>query len=130
MTAIKIKGREYETKNTIRTVDLYPYPKADPWYTLELFGIGTPCFGEQRVAYRLSQSVGGRSAVLFEDDYFFVDRPADSDEAVKCVMHFLTLRGNEINVHFFDDYTPEQRIFRDRHAEAFRRFLADWPNDE
>jgi hypothetical protein len=42
----------------------------------------------------------------------------DSDNAVKAVMGFLTLRKGDVSADYFDHYNDVQKDFRDTYAES------------
>ena len=50
----------------------------------------------------------------------------DSDETLRALLGFLTLRLGDTDREYFDDYTAEQIAFRDGPAE----YLSMWADDE
>lgn len=86
-----------------------------------------PKWGKSILGYRLeevSQSrVGQRKSarkLLFEGEDFAIPTAygVDSDESVRSIMGFLTLRPGDTDREYFENYTREQLAFADQHAEA------------
>lgn len=62
----------------------------------------------------------GKAVTLFEgeDHGCPLHTAIDSDDAVRSIMTFLTLRPGDTDEEFFGDYTPEQLEYANQHAEA------------
>lgn len=106
----------------VRTVIFKPYlDPAMPRFRLVISDTGLTwgCDGKTRLAYTLSMHQG-RKTIIFEGSDFYASplHAIDSDEVVKALMDFLTLREGDVEADYFAKYTPEQLAFRDRHAEA------------
>ena len=84
--------------------------------------------GKNVLGYRLSawntyttpKGGGGVREVLFEGEDFQCSplHAVDSDETVRAIMDFLTLRPGDTDAEYFENYTAEQLAFCDAHAEA------------
>lgn len=100
----------------MRRVIFEPYRKG-PSFTLTMWeAVGG-------VRYRLTQREGHKRRVLFEgSDFECSPRHAiDSDEAVRVLMNFLTLRPGDTDWEYFENYTDSQREFCDQRAEDLAR---------
>ena len=117
----------------IRRVTFRPYRKGiGPTFTLTLRDSKAFWDGVVRreyPPYQLTMRENGRTLVLFRGDDWSPSplRGIDSDDAVKSIMGFLTLRPGDTDSDYFADYTEEQMAFCDHHAEAlsvavFERF--------
>lgn len=84
-------------------------------------------FGRTFLAYRLIDPLG---STVFEGQDFSPGAATciDSDEAVRGILGFLTLRPGEVESDYFDDYTPAQLEWRDEHAESLHLYALD-PED-
>jgi len=80
--------------------------------------------GKERLAYVLYFD----GSIVFEGDDFFCSplHSVDSDETVRSLMSFLTLRRGDTDAEYFESYTPEQIAFRDTHAESLSYAVLDW----
>jgi hypothetical protein len=83
--------------------------------------------GKCIIGYRLSigksvNAIGNPACldVIFEGEDFHCSplHAIDSDETVRTLMTFLTLRPGDTDADYFADYTPEQREYCLQHAEA------------
>ena len=102
----------------MRTTRFQPYLHGKgPTFTLKLYYIGRP---DERIGYRLTQREHGKTSLLFEGEDFRCSplHGHDSDEAVRALMTFLTLRPGDTDREYFDKYTPEQLEYCSEHAEA------------
>lgn len=111
----------------IRTVIFRPYRKGmGPCFKLDLYETGRISRqGKWNIAYRLRS----KGETIFEGSNFYCSpmHAIDSDECVKGIMTFLTLRPGYTDREYFDNYTSEQLVFCSKHAEAlsaevYRRF--------
>lgn len=97
--------------DVIRTVIFRPYRKGmGPVFTLRMFGAG------DRIAYTLR----AEGKTIFEGSDFRCSPLdcEDSDESVKALMGFLTLRPGDTDREYFEDYTEDQLEFCSLHAET------------
>jgi hypothetical protein len=105
-----------------RRVILRPYRKGmGPSFRLDLLDHRTvPSTGRERISYRFTMHEGGATTVLFQGADFQVSpyTAVDSDDAVRSLLTFLTLRKGDTDSEYFADYTADQVAFRDTHAEA------------
>ena len=77
--------------------------------------------GKARIHYELRQITGGGySRVIFAGGDFFCSplHCTDSNETIKGLMAFLTLRPGDTDSEYFKDYTPAQLAFCEAHAES------------
>lgn len=111
----------------MRTVHFRPYRKGQgPTFTLRLYYFGTEKIG---YSFSMREKPNGLKVVIFEGCDF---RPSplhsiDSDDAVKGLMSFLTLRKGDTGAEYFDNYTGPQLEFSSLWAESlscevYRRF--------
>ena len=72
--------------------------------------------GKTILAYRLLTPEG---KAIFEGADYCVGMATciDSDEAVRGILSFLTLRPGDVDSDYFEKYTDAQRAWRDEHAE-------------
>lgn len=101
----------------IRRCIFSPYRKGNgPTFTLTLFDLyKRDSMGKNMLDYELKQD----RVILFKgEDYACSPMHAvDSDETVKSLMGFLTLRPGDTDREYFDSYTPEQLHYCQEHAE-------------
>ena len=77
--------------------------------------------GQIKIAYQLSyKAIDGKRVVVFEGADFCGSplHADDSDETVKSLLHFLTLRPGDTDSEYFQDYTAEQVVWCTQHAEG------------
>ena len=108
-------------RELIRTVRFTPYRKGQgPRYTLRLYDLNrTRPDGKYALGYKLTEH-NRVSHVVFEGEDFGCSplHAIDSNETVRGIMGFLTLRLGDTDREYFIGYTPAQIEFRDQHAEA------------
>lgn len=101
----------------IREVRFFPQGRnRGACFILRMFE-GTPRRdGKEAVAYILSH----RGKIIFKGDDFGCSslHAVDSDDTVKALMGFLTLRPGDTDSEYFDDYTTEQLEYCSRWAES------------
>lgn len=109
----------------LRRCRFAPYRKGmGPTFTLTIWEASpmqTSYYGGRvKLGYRLTMREGGKSSVLFEgEDFSCASHVAiDSDECVRSLMTFLTLRPGDIDSEYFANYTPAQLEYCQQHAEA------------
>jgi hypothetical protein len=74
---------------------------------------------------------GPDGSVIFQGEDFHCSpvQAVDSDETVRSLLTFLTLRPGDTDADYFADYTPEQIAFTEGDAEALSIFaLEDGPD--
>jgi len=84
--------------------------------------------GQTIIGYTLTSPTG---VVLF-DGSDFAGSPMnadDSDETVRCLVGFLTMRPGDTDPEYFDNYTDEQRAFCDSDAEELSLFAIEADSD-
>lgn len=112
-------------KNHVRAVRFTPYRKGmGPVFTLYLYDLNfRDSAGRNAIGYRLTSKEYAKypTAVfscLTRDRAVFSHCDVDSDDAVKAVMGWLTLKPGDTDPDFFADYTPEQLAFASSHGET------------
>ena len=86
-------------------------------YQLDLWDTGqTIMGGKSRLGYRLTHPDGH---VIFEGEDFGCSpcQSIDSDDTLRSVLSFLTLRPGDTDADYFDDYTPDQMAWCESEAE-------------
>jgi hypothetical protein len=105
----------------LRTIILAPYRKgAGPRFKLETWDTGrTDSRGTTTIGYRFTE-LSHPPVVIFEGADFNGSplHADDSDETMRSLLTFLTLRPGDTDKEYFADYTEIQRAFCDEHAEA------------
>ena len=106
-------------RDTLRDVILDGY-RLTTWATPK-----TDWRGQTRIGYQFSSPDG---AVIFEGEDFSGSpmHADDSDETLRALLSFLTLRPGDTDREYFDSYTPEQMAFAQGPAEG----LSLWAMDE
>lgn len=106
----------------LRTIILAPYAKGNgPRFTLQTRDTGRFDGTHSTLAYTLSMKLPGKPrTVIFEGaDYGVPSHQCiDSDDAVRGLLVFLTLRPGDTDSEYFEGYTDAQRAFCEEHAEA------------
>lgn len=114
-------------RDILRTVRFRPYRKgAGPVFKLVVWDTFGTIHGKSRLGYRLVMQdyfPDGRRMhpwTIFEGEDFGCSpmHAIDSDETIKAIMGFLTLRPGDTDPDYFADYTPEQLDYCAQHAEA------------
>lgn len=99
-------------------------------YILTTFDTGrVDEMGKSVLAYRFSK---GEDDVIFEGEDFHCS-PAhaiDSDESLRSLLGFLTLRPGDTDREYFDNYTPRQWEFVHSDAESLSIFGLEFGPDE
>lgn len=122
--------------NKLRKVIFKPYQKGfGPTFTLTTWDTGrTDSMGKSRLGYRLESrthynSLNGRilkkwhpsiPVTVFEGEDFYCSplHCIDSDDCVKAIMGYLTIRPGDTDTEYFADYTADQLQFCNQHAET------------
>jgi len=78
-------------------------------------------FQKVRVAYRLYSPEG---IIIFEGNDYGVSpmMAPDSDESIRTLMGFLTMRPGDTDDEYFKDYTPKQLTWAEKNADDFYQF--------
>ena len=108
-------------KEKLRTVRFYPFAKdKGPSFFLTIFDCFEQKGGKYRVAYELRAKEHGKTTTIFNGEDFFCSPmyAIDSDDAVKSIMTFLTLRPGDTDKEYFSNYTAEQSAYCTHYAEA------------
>lgn len=109
-------------KEQIRRVRFTPYrgpaSRELPAFTLTMYQ--TDRFDGRNgyyIAYKLT-ATGHRKPIFEGEDFSCSPMVAiDSDDSVRSLMGFLTLRPGDTDEEYFDKYTPEQLDYAETHAE-------------
>jgi hypothetical protein len=104
----------------IREVVFEPYWEY-PKFRVEVFDIYTTYNGKNVLGYTFYQINGeGDVDVIFKGKDFGCSplHAIDSDETIKSLMSFLTLRLGDTDAEYFKDYSEKQKEFSEQHAEA------------
>ena len=109
--------------NHLRTCRFRPYRAGwGPTFTLDLWNCERrDHLGKWILGYRLTMRyTREQSQIIFESEDFGCSpcHAVDSDETVKALMGFLTLRPGDTDREYFASYTPEQLEYCAQHAEA------------
>ena len=113
----------HRDNDILRYVHFRPYLKGKgPTFTLLTWG-GLHYYGngpQWQVGYRLTMRENGKSKTIFCGEDFGCSplHAIDSDACVKDLMGFLTLRPGDTDREYFENYTPEQLEYCEKHAEA------------
>jgi hypothetical protein len=95
-----------------------------PVFTLHTYRVWLspygPTDGKERLEYTLHMKEHGISSLVFHSDDFRCSplHATDSDETMRSLMGFLTLRPGDVEDEYFTGYSTDQRDFADLHAEA------------
>ncbi len=111
------------TQNMLRHVSL-------DGYTLQMWDTGkTDSMHKTRIRYEFKTPEG---TVLFAGDDFRCSPldAIDSDNCVRALLSFLTLRPGDTDHEYFADYTPEQMAYAQGDAERHQLFAMEDDNDE
>ncbi len=84
--------------------------------------------GQTRIRYEMRKPDG---ALLFEGADFSCSpmHADDSDESVRALLGFLTLRPGDTDDEYFENYTDEQRAFCDSDAEELSMWSMEADDD-
>jgi hypothetical protein len=90
-------------------------------------------FGQYNVGYELISPEG--RTLFYGEDYGPGNAVAvDSDESVRGILNFLTLKPGDTDDEYFEKYTPEQMAFAEGDAEQLNMYALsedpmDWDED-
>jgi hypothetical protein len=122
----------FDTNNHLRNVTLRPYRDPAISFTLNTFDSGrVDGMGKSVLEYQFQ---GPDGKVIFEGADFACSpmHAIDSDESVRALLGFLTLRPGDTDEEYFESYTQEQLAFADEHGETLSMYAMDddsWPFD-
>jgi hypothetical protein len=97
----------------------------DRAYHLRLWDTGETKGNKSRLAYQLT-GVAGETVFSGEQFCCSPSIAIDSDECLRILLSFLTIRPGDTDQEYFDDYTPSQLAF----AEGDAEYLSLWADDE
>jgi hypothetical protein len=108
-------------KEILRKCYFKPMLKGYPTFTLETYSLGYNfARGKEQIGYTLKMhKAKGKTVLLFEGDEFYCSPlvAIDSNDAIKCLMSFLTLRKGDTDAEYFEKYTEEQKEYCEQYAE-------------
>lgn len=112
---------------TLRVCHFRPYLAGKgPGFTLTTWDTcRTDLRGQTIIGYALHEMRTGRVIFRGED---FAGSPLcadDSDDTVRSLMTFLTLRPGDTDAEYFDGYTEEQMDFCRSHGEALMLYVEE-----
>lgn len=109
-------------RDMLRRDEFRPYCGSEmQWFSVEMWDTHRlDSMGKSVLGYELRTHLGDDSSVTFTGDDFHCSpmHAIDSDDAVRALMSFLTLRPGDTDAEYFDGYTQEQMDFCRCHAEA------------
>ena len=117
-------------QDILRDETFHPYTDASRLPSFRLVMWATPrtdCRGQTIIGYRLSQ-IGreGDETIFCGEDFAGSPLHADdSDETMRALLGFLTLRLGDTDREYFANYTERQLAFVEQHAEALSMFSLD-----
>lgn len=121
------KRAVYEDMDLLRDVDI-------DGYRLQLFDKNLPTgkYGHTTLSYKFISPEG---KVIFEGDDYGVPRgqAVDSDETVRGLLGFLTIRPGDTDDEYFDNYTEDQLSFANDKGESMSGWGMDpseWEDEE
>lgn len=114
----------------IRKCYFRPYLKGQgPTYTLELHDEHIYSNMIHYLSFKLKEHDSGETRVIFEGHDFGLPvgyaHADDSDQTIKSLMSFLTLRKGDTDDEYFENYTQEQLDWSDSEAEALSMAVYD-----
>lgn len=122
-------------KEQIRRVIFTPYrgpaSRELPAFTLTMYA--TDRFDGRNgyyIAYKLTATQHAKP--IFEGDDYSPSpvHATDSDDSVRDLMGFLTLKPGDTDDEYFERYTPEQLAFAETHAESLDMAVHDRFGDD
>lgn len=81
--------------------------------------------GKIPIRYRLDAGRAGKARILFAGEDFATPHASDSDDTVKALMGFLTLKPGDTDAEYFEGYTTEQWEFATCDAEGLAMVVMD-----
>lgn len=113
-----------DNDNHLRNVTMRPYRDQSISFTLNTWDTGrTDHLGKSIIRYEFSD----RKGCIFKGSDFACSpmHAIDSDECVRALLSFLTLRPGDTDSEYFDNYTPEQLDFANEHGETLQMYTLD-----
>lgn len=114
----------YDENNHLRNVTMRPYRDQSISFTLNTWDTGqTDHLGKSILRYQFQQG----DKLLFEGEDFACSpmNAIDSDESVRALLSFLTLRPGDTDSEYFENYTQEQLDFASEHGETLQMYTLD-----
>ncbi len=110
-----------DDRDILRRVRIAPYlPGQGPTWDLVTWDPHSYYNGgpQRRVGYDFRQT--GSDVALFKGEDFGCSplHAADSDDCLRSLLSFLTLRPGDTDADYFEHYTPAQLLFVEEHAET------------
>lgn len=100
----------------LRQVRMHPYKQGHgPTFSLTLWDTGErDSMNKAILAYRLRME----GKTIFQgEDFHTPHRPLNSDQNIEELLGFLCLKPGDTDADWFDQYTPEQLAFTEKHGE-------------
>lgn len=88
----------------------------------------TDSYGKSILAYELAAPNGGEATFKGADFHCSPMYPIDSDDALRSLLGFLTLRPGDTDSEYFEDYTAAQLEFAETYGEELACIYAE-PED-
>ena len=116
----------YDENNHLRNVTMRPYrdQSHNNTFTLNTWDTGRiDHLGKSIIRYQFQHG----DKLLFEGSDFACSpmNAVDSDECVRALLSFLTLRPGDTDAEYFTDYTQEQLDFANEHGETLQMYTLD-----
>lgn len=114
----------FTADQVLRRVRFAPYRKGcGPTFALTMWDTYRTEHGKSVLGYRLNM---GRTTLFTGEDFGCSPCHAiDSDDTVRALMSFLTLRPGDTDREYFDGYTAAQLEYCSQHAEALACAVSD-----
>jgi hypothetical protein len=113
------QGAEDEVRDSLLRAGYLRSVTIDGWRIRSYYAGFDSFSGKTRIGYTFGRAFD-TEAPLFEGEDFYASplHADDSDEAVRALLGFLTLRPGDTDAEYFEGYTPEQLAFSEEHAEG------------
>lgn len=103
----------------LRRCTFHPYPAwMGPRFTLVMYDPHRPRMGTGQYTLGYRFFMDGKLLFSGEDFGCSPMHAIDSDEAVACLLSFLTLKPGDTDSEYFEKYTAEQLDYAKQHAES------------
>ena len=118
----------------LRHVKIEPYTTEGHYFTLQTWDTHKRdggAFGRCYLRYEFKEFYNGQQRLLFEGEDFSPSpmTAIDSDDALRCLLGFLTLRPGDTDEEYFENYTKDQMDFAETDAEELQMWSIE-PDDE
>ncbi len=99
--------------------DILRHVRLEMGYTLKIWDTGRMKDNRQVIGYEFKDSQGN---IIFKAEDFYPSpfSSIDSDESLKCLLSFLTLRPGDVEEDYFKDYNEIQMSFAKGYAELLQ----------